>query len=160
MLNSAGCDQWNTSAALYPDTPVCGACRALHHPQGQEVNGERERGEHEQRRHGRSHPATRPLRATTIIVQTASGSITTFVYRQATAMERAKINALPRHLTMRRSPRRGGHSFRRGENGRAARHQWQPLPTRTLTLKIHDSPQRHRGHREISRIDECRLRTL
>ena len=47
--------------------------------------------------------------------------------------------------------------------------KWNELSMRTmvlfgrgakLSLKIHDSPQRHRGHREISRIDECRLRTL
>jgi hypothetical protein len=29
-----------------------------------------------------------------------------------------------------------------------------------LARKIHDSPQRHREHREISRIDERQLRTL
>jgi hypothetical protein len=30
----------------------------------------------------------------------------------------------------------------------------------TPTRKIHHSPQRHRGHREISGIDECGVRSL
>ena len=34
------------------------------------------------------------------------------------------------------------------------------LHSTQLTRKIHDSPQRHREHREISRIDERQVRTL
>ena len=34
------------------------------------------------------------------------------------------------------------------------------IAQRHLARKIHDSPQRHREHREISRIDERQLRTL
>ena len=55
------------------------------------------------------------------------------------------------------------------ERGPQMNRRFRRYPTRSsagipsesrLTRKIHDSPQRHREHREISRIDDRQQRTL